>query len=199
MTMIVEFLLVSRNQNATNVYRLSACEKMRTLRNDATLECGRVPITPAHNCLHLLTDLLVMSHNGSLSTGNLYSMQPQIPNWFAARQDSLQAFKWKQKCIENERDKMKIQIWFQPTTKHHFYSTINGKIADTDMTISHRCRVCCVKHSVVQIKGFMYWGVFVTAVVFKRIFSLDDDLSQKKGNKENKTLVSHYDPLQFSR
>jgi len=78
--MIVEFLLVSSDQNATNVYRLSTCEKIRTLRNDATLECGRVPITPAHNCLHLLTDLLVMSHNGSLSTGNLYSMQPQIPN-----------------------------------------------------------------------------------------------------------------------
>ena len=39
----------------------------------------------------------------------------------------------------------------------------------------------------------------MTAVVFKRIFSLDDDLSQKKGNKENKNLVSHYDPLQFSR
>ena len=127
-----------------------------------------------------------MSHNGSLSTGNLYSMQPQIPNWFAARQDSLQAFKWKQKCIENEWDKMKIQIWFQPTKKHHFYSTINGKIADTDMTISHRCRVCCVKHSVVQIKGFMYSGVFVTAVVFKRIFSLDDDLSQKKATKKIK-------------
>lgn len=67
------------------------------------------------------------------------------------------------------------------------------------MTISHRCRVCCVKHSVVQIKGFMYRGVFVTAVVFKRIFSLDDDLSQKKGNKENKNQVSQYDPLQFSR
>lgn len=127
-----------------------------------------------------------MLHSGSLSTGNLYSMQPQIPNWFAARQDSLQAFKWKQKCIENEWDKMKIQIWFQPTKKHHFYSIINGKIADTDMTISHRCRVCCVKHSVVQIKGFMYRGVFVTAVVFKRIFSLDDDLSQKKATKKIK-------------
>ena len=187
MTMIVEFLLVSSNQNATNVYRLSAREKIRTLRNDATLECGRVPITPARNCLHLLTDLLVISHNGSLSTGNLYSMQPQIPNWFAARQDSLQAFKWKQKGIENERDKMKIQIWFQPTKKHHFYCTVNGNwIADTDMNISHRCRVCCVKHSVVQIKGFMYRGVFVTAVVFKRIFSLDDDLSQKKATKKIK-------------
>lgn len=80
MTMIVEFLLVSSNQNATNVYRLSAREKIRTLRNDATLECGPVPITPARNCFHLLTDLLVISHNGSLSTGNLYSMQPQIPN-----------------------------------------------------------------------------------------------------------------------
>lgn len=54
------------------------------------------------------------------------------------------------------------------------------------MTISHRCRVCCLKHSVVQIKGFMYRGVFVTAVVFKRIFSLDDDLSQKKATKKIK-------------
>lgn len=45
----------------------------------------------------------------------------------------------------------------------------------------------------------MYSGVFVTAVVFKRIFSLDDDLSQKKGNKENKNQVSQYDPLRFSR
>ena len=52
------------------------------------------------------------------------------------------------------------------------------------MTISHRCRVCCVKHFDVQIKGFMYRGVFVTAVVFKRIFSLDDDLSQKKATKK---------------
>lgn len=52
--------------------------------------------------------------------------------------------------------------------------------------ISHRCRVCCVKHSVVQIKGFMYSDVFVTAIVFKRIFSLDDDLSQKKATKKIK-------------
>ena len=90
----------------------------------------------------------------------------------------------KQKGIENEWNKMKIQIWFQPTKKHHFYYTINGNwVANTDMTISHRCRVCCVKHSVVQIKGFMYRGVFVTAVVVKRIFSLDDDLSQKKAAK----------------
>ena len=80
MTMIVKFLLVSSNQNATNFYRFSACVKIRTLRNDTTRECGRVPITPTHDCLYLLTDLLVMSHNGSLSTGNLYSMQSQIPN-----------------------------------------------------------------------------------------------------------------------
>ena len=77
---MVKFFLVSSNQNAANVYRLSVCVKISTLRNDATLECGRVSITPVHNCLHLLTDLLVMSHNGSLSTGNLYSMQPQISN-----------------------------------------------------------------------------------------------------------------------
>lgn len=72
-----------------------------------------------------------------------------------------------------------------PATSH-FYCTINGKIADTDMTISHRCRVCCIEHSFVQIKGFMYRGVFVTAIVVKRIFSLDDDLSQKKATKKIK-------------
>lgn len=32
----------------------------------------------------------------------------------------------------------------------------------------------------------MYSDVFVTAIVFKRIFSLDDDLSQKKATKKIK-------------